>query len=182
MAFLMEADRLKSVLRASRLADGSRFENSAEHSWHLSLFALVLADQAGPDVTLDRVIRMAILHDLVEIDAGDTPIHGTVDHAAQAEAEARAADRLFGILPADQAAKFRALWDEFEAGETPDAQFAKALDRAPTPLLNMENGGGSWRDYNVTLAQIDARVGEPISKSAPGIWAWLRPRIARFLD
>ncbi|MEM7724254.1 MAG: HD domain-containing protein [Pseudomonadota bacterium] len=180
MAFLMEADRLKSVLRASRLADGSRFENSAEHSWHFALFAMVLADQAGPDVRIDRVIRMALIHDLVEIDAGDTPIHGHVDAAAQAKAEAEAADRLFGLLPPDQAADFRALWEEFEAAETPDAIFAKALDRTPAPLLNMANGGGSWHDYDVTEDQISTRVGRTINKGAPGVWSWLQPRIAAF--
>lgn len=180
MAFLMEADRLKSVLRASRLADGSRFENSAEHCWHLALFAMTLADQAGPDVRIDRVIQMILLHDLVEIDAGDMPIHGAVDHAAQAAAEAAAADRIFGLLPPDQTASFRALWDEFEAAETPDAVFAKALDRTPAPLLNMANGGGSWADYNVTEAQIDARVGTVITRGAPGVWAWLKPKISAF--
>jgi putative hydrolase of HD superfamily len=180
MAFLQEADRLKSVLRASRLVDGSRQENSAEHSWHVALFAVVLADQAGPDVRIERVVRMLLIHDLVEIDAGDTPIHGTVDHDAQTAAEARAADRLFGLLPADQAAIYRALWEEFEAAKSPDAVFAKALDRTTTPLQNLANGGGSWRDYRVTEEQVEARVGTPIARGAPALWSWLRPRISAF--
>jgi putative hydrolase of HD superfamily len=182
ISFLNEADRLKSVLRASRLHDNSRFENSAEHSWHVILHALVLADQAEPDVKIDRVLRMLLIHDIVEIDAGDNPIHGVVDHAAQAAAENAAADRLFGLLPDDQRDAYRQLWNEFEAAETPDARFAKAVDRLTTPLSNLENGGASWIDYSVTMGQIDARVGTPIKRGAPGIWEWLRPRIVAFFD
>jgi putative hydrolase of HD superfamily len=180
IAFLAEADRLKSVLRASRLHDASRFENSAEHSWHVMLYAFVLADQAGPEVRIDRVLKMLLLHDLVEIDAGDNPIHGTVDQNAMAEAEAAAADRIFGLLPPDQEAAFRALWEEFEAAESSDAVFAKSIDRVQTPIGNLENGGGSWTDYNVSFAQLDARVGVPIRRGAPGLWDWLLPRLQAF--
>ncbi|MEM7644440.1 MAG: HD domain-containing protein [Pseudomonadota bacterium] len=178
MAFLMEADRLKSVTRATRLADGSRHENSAEHSWHLTLFALTLAPHAPPGIDRDRVIRMLILHDLVEIDAGDTPLFA--EEGAQATDEAAAADRLFGLLPRDQAAEFRALWDEFEAAETPDARFAKSLDRFQPPNQNLANGGGSWTEYAVTEDQFRARVGPKVETGAPALWAWLSPRIADF--
>lgn len=181
IAFLSEADRLKSVLRASRLHDASRFENSAEHSWHVMLYALVLADQAQAEVQIDRVLKMLLLHDLVEIDAGDNPIHGQVDQTAMAEAEAAAADRIFGLLPADQAADFRALWEEFEAAATPDAIFAKSIDRVQTPVGNLANGGGSWTDYNVSFEQLDTRVGVPIRRGAPGLWDWLLPRVRTFL-
>ncbi|MFK7870314.1 MAG: HD family hydrolase [Roseobacter sp.] len=179
-AFLAEADKLKSILRASRLHDGSRFENSAEHSWHVMLFACVLAEHASEPVSVDRVIKMLLIHDIVEIDAGDNPIHGTVDAADMAAREQAAADRLFGLLPPDQAQAFRALWDEFEAAESADARFAKSIDRVQTPLANMANGGGSWRDYNVTYAQLDARVGTPVEKGAPALWEWLKPRLAGF--
>ena len=179
--FLREADKLKCVLRASTLIDGSRRENSAEHSWHIMLYALVLADQAKAEVRIDRVLKMLLLHDLVEIDAGDAPIHGMVDHAAMAAKEQAAADRLFGLLPDDQGADFRALWDEFEAAFTADAQFAKAIDRFQVPIANLANGGGTWAQYNVTLAQMDARVGVPIQRGAPGLWAWLRPKFKAFL-
>ncbi|MBK0326592.1 HD domain-containing protein [Rhodobacteraceae bacterium F11138] len=182
LAFLREADRLKSVLRASRLIDGSRHENSAEHSWHIMLYALVLEEHADPQVRIDRVIRMLLLHDIVEIDAGDAPIHGQVDHAAMAAKENAAAQRLFGLLPADQAAEFRSLWEEFEAAQTPDAVFAKAVDRFQPPVANLASGGGTWRDYAVTLEQMDARVGHPVGRGAPALWRWLRPRLERFFS
>ncbi|WP_299736437.1 HD family hydrolase [uncultured Roseobacter sp.] len=180
IAFLSEADKLKSVLRASRLHDASRFENSAEHSWHVMLYALVLADQAGPGVRIDRVLKMLLLHDLVEIDAGDNPIHGEVDADAMAAEEAAAADRIFGLLPPDQAAAFRALWEEFEAAESADAIFAKSIDRVQTPIGNLANGGGSWKDYNVSYAQLEARVGTPVKRGAPRLWSWLQPKLNTF--
>lgn len=178
IAFLLEADRLKTVLRAQPIADGSRRENSGEHSWHLALFALVLADQAEAGVDIDRVIRMLLLHDLVEIDAGDHPIHGSHDRAAQEAAERAAADRIFALLPADQAAPFRALWDEFEAGASSDARFARALDRVQPPLLNAAAGGGAWRAHGVTLDNIDTRVAPAALRGAPALWAYVRARIA----
>ncbi len=182
--FLTEADRLKNVLRATPLADNSRPENSGEHSWHLALFAMVLSDQAGPGVSIDRVIRMLILHDLVEIDVGDVPIHAangaahaSTDRIAQEQA---AADRIFGLLPQDLATAFRALWDEFEAAETPDAIFAKSLDRVQPVLLNLASGGGSWRDYAVTLDQVESRVGNKVTRGAPALWAHLQQRLRGF--
>lgn len=180
IAFLDEADKLKSVLRATTLADGSRAENSAEHSWHLTLYALVLADQAGPDVDINRVIKMLILHDLVEIDAGDNPIFGDLDHAAIAAQEQVAADRIFGLLPDDIAANLRPIWEEFEAAETPSAQFAKALDRFQPPMLNLASGGGSWTDYDVTEDMIEARVGTKIALGAPDLWDYAKTRISAF--
>ena len=179
-AFLNEADRLKSVLRATTLVDGSRVENSGEHSWHLALYALVLADQAGPGVSIDRVIRMLLIHDLVEIDVGDVPIHSQNGQAhASLEtttAEAKAADRIFGLLPADLATSLRALWEEFEAAETPDARFAKSLDRVQPVMANLMSGGGTWATYNVTYDQLEARVGSKIAKGAPALWDWVKAK------
>ena len=177
-AFLNEADRLKSVLRATTLVDGSRRENSGEHSWHLALYAMVLADQAAPGVDVNRVIRMLILHDLVEIDVGDVPIHAANGHAhasaATQKAEARAADRIFGLLPPDLARDLRALWDEFETAVTPDAVFAKSLDRVQPVMANLKSGGGTWIEYNVTAAQLDSRVGAKVARGAPDLWAYVR--------
>jgi len=147
------------------------------------MFALALADQAEPGVSIDRVIRMLLIHDIVEIDAGDVPIHtAAAGSPAQADAEARAADRLFGMLPDDQGVILRALWEEFEAGESPDARFAKALDRCQPPLLNFAAGGGSWADYDVTLDHIDARVGVPARRGAPALWDRVRARIKPWFD
>ena len=183
-AFLNEADKLKSVLRATTLVDGSRPENSGEHSWHLALYALILADQAAPGVNIDRVIRMLLLHDLVEIDVGDVPIHsaggaahGSVDTQA---AESRAADRIFGLLPNDLRDDLRALWDEFEAATTPDALFAKSLDRVQPVMANLMSGGGTWVTYNVTAEQLESRVGVKIAKGAPALWDWVKARTAPF--
>lgn len=179
-AFLNEADRLKSVLRATTLVDGSRVENSGEHSWHLALYALVLADQAGPGVNIDRVIRMLLIHDLVEIDVGDVPIHSQNGAAhgsvATQAAEAMAADRIFGLLPNDVSTDLRSLWAEFEAAETPDARFAKSLDRVQPVMANLMSGGGTWTTYNVTFDQLESRVGVKIARGAPGLWDWVRDK------
>jgi len=179
LAFLTEADKLKSVLRASTLVDMSRPENSGEHSWHVALYALVLADHAEPSVNIDRAIRMLLIHDLVEIDAGDAPIHGDHDTAAQDAAEQAAADRLFNLLPGRLAGDLRALWDEFEAAETPDAVFAKSIDRVQPLVQNLASGGGSWVDYDVTEAQIEARVGRKVARGAPRLWTHLQRKVAR---
>ena len=180
ISFLSEADRLKNVLRASALHDASRRENSAEHSWHVALYALILAEHAPSGVQVDRVIRMLLIHDLVEIDAGDHPIHAETDKAAQDASEAAAADRIFGLLPSDQELSLRTLWNEFEAAETPDAIYAKSVDRLTTPITNLENGGGSWNDYNVTLEQLEARVGTSVRRGLPDVWDWLKPRLSAF--
>lgn len=183
-AFLNEADRLKSVLRATTLCDGSRRENSGEHSWHLALYALTLADHAPPGVSIDRVIRMLLLHDLVEIDVGDVPIHsanGTAHASTETQiAESRAADRIFGLLPPDLRDSFRTLWEEFEAAKTPDAIFAKSLDRVQPVMANLQSGGGTWITYDVTLEQLDTRVGAKIARGAPRLWDWVRAQTLRF--
>ena len=179
LAFLTEADRLKSVIRATTLCDGSRRENTGEHSWHIALYAMVMAEHANRPINIDRVIKMLLIHDLVEIDAGDVPIHSATarDPAAQDAEEQAAADRIFGLLPQDQAASFRALWDEFEAAATDDAIFAKSIDRVQPVISNLEAGGASWIDYNVTQAQVEARVGDKVRKGAPAIWEALKARM-----
>lgn len=180
-AFLNEADRLKHVMRATTLVDGSRPENSGEHSWHLALYALVLADQAEPGVDINRVIRMLLIHDLVEIDVGDVPIHSQNGQAhASAEtqaAESKAADRIFGLLPRDLSTDLRALWEEFEAADTPDARFAKSLDRVQPVMANLMSGGGTWSTYNVTFDQLQSRVGVKIAKGAPVLWDWIKVKV-----
>jgi putative hydrolase of HD superfamily len=180
IAFLNEADKLKNTIRATELCDNSRYENSAEHSWHLTLYALVLADQADPGVDINLVIKMLILHDLVEIDAGDNPIFGDHDIAEMEILEQAAADRIFGLLPDDLRLELQPIWEEFEAALTPSAQFAKSLDRFQPPMQNLQSGGGSWTDYNVTEQQIHERVGVKIEIGAPALWIYAKTRIATF--
>lgn len=174
LAFLREIDRLKSVIRMSPLIDQSRRENSAEHSWHLAMYALVLAEHAAAPVDVLRVVKMLLIHDIVEIDAGDAPFHATsvdTSHAAeQVAAEQRAAERLFSMLPAAQATEFRSLWEEFEAGESNDARFGKALDRFQPLLHNVATSGGTWVAARVTEAQAMERYQPPIERGAPVLW------------
>jgi len=177
LPFLNESDGLKRILRATLLGDGSRRENSAEHSWHIMLYAWVLSEHASVSIDINRVLQMLLLHDIVEIDAGDAPIHGDFDHTALALQEQAAAQRLFGLLPTDQATAFTALWREFEAAESNDAIYAKSIDRVQPVLLNLQNGGGSWVEYKVTLPQIDTRVGSKVLLGAPEVWIYVRARI-----
>lgn len=170
LAFLREIDRLKSVVRMSPLIDRSRRENSAEHSWHLAMYALVLSEHAAAPVDVVRVVKMLLLHDIVEIDAGDTPFHDPSLHAGQAERERLAAERIFSLLPDAQAAEFRNLWSEFEAAQSDDAKFAKALDRFQPLLHNVATDGGTWAAHQVNEAQVFARYGPPIQRGAPALW------------
>jgi putative hydrolases of HD superfamily len=159
LRFLSEADQLKTVLRQSTLIDVSRQENSAEHSWHLALMALVLQGHAPAGTDISRVVAMVLLHDLVEIDAGDLFVYaGEEAQARQEVAERAAADRIFALLPAPQAATFRALWDEFEERRTQEARFARALDRLQPMLVNYQTGGGTWLAHGVTADQVLLRV------------------------
>ncbi|WP_093169265.1 HD domain-containing protein [Sinosporangium album] len=171
MAFVQEIDKLKRVLRRNTLMDGSRRENDAEHSWQLCMLALVLAEHAPPGVDLERVIAMLLIHDLVEIDAGDTFIYDPEAVLHQPERERAAADRIFGLLPDDQTAKFRALWDEFEARATPEAKFAKALDRLAPLLANHHTEGGTWALYKITADQV-RRNAKIIEAGSPSLGAY----------
>lgn len=174
----MEADKLKNVLRRTALADSSRRENSAEHSWHLVLAAVVLREHAG-DVNLPRVIEMLTVHDLVEIDAGDTFAYDKVHLETKTARERAAADRIFGMLPPDQTAYVRALWDEFEADETPEAMFANALDRVQALFQNVACDGGTWRTHNLTREAVFERMA-PVKRSLPGLWPTVVAAIERF--
>lgn len=170
IAFILEVDRLKEVLRQTVLIHSHRPENDAEHSWHLCLLVLVLSEYAvppGPDLL--RVLKMLILHDLVEIDAGDTFAYDTARMADQHEREARAAERIFGLLPSDQALEFRALWDEFEARATSEARFAAAVDRLQPLLLNVSTQGAAWNRHGVTHDRVVAR-NRHIADGAPALW------------
>jgi len=171
LAFLREIDRLKSIVRLTPLIDRSRRENSAEHSWHLAMYALVLAEHAAGSIDILRVVKMLLIHDIVEIDAGDVPFHAPEPHAGQQAREQQAAERLFGMLPPAQASEFRDLWHEFEAASSDDAKFAKALDRFQPMIHNAATNGGTWVEMSVTLEQIKTRCRPPIASGAPELWA-----------
>lgn len=170
MAFALEVDKLKGVLRRTRLPHSGRLENSAEHTWHIVLMAVLLAEHADTaDLDLGRVLRMLLVHDLVEIDAGDTFGYDTAAHADKREREVRAAERLFGLLPPEQAAEFRNLWEEFEAVATREARFALAMDRLQAVMLNAASNGGSWREHHVTYDRVVAR-NRVIEDASPVLW------------
>ena len=182
LAFLDEIDRLKTILRATKLNDASRHENTAEHSWHIAMYAMTLAEHAERPVDVARVIKMLLVHDIVEIDAGDTPIHADYDPAVKVQEEQAAADRIFGLLPEDQALTFRALWDEYETGESDDAVFARSVDRIQPLMSNLANGGNSWIDYGVTYEQVERRVGDKARPGAAKIWAHIQPRLRAWFE
>ncbi|AHI99299.1 HD domain-containing protein [Vibrio parahaemolyticus] len=154
LALLIELDKLKSVLRRTRVksAEG-RLENSGEHSWHVALMAVLMEEHANAPVDICRVMKMLLIHDVVEIDAGDTFVYDTAATKEQAEKEIKAAERLFGMLPIDQGQELLALWQEFEAAQSDDAKYAKALDRLIPMLLNYHNNGQSWKENSVTREQ-----------------------------
>lgn len=168
--FILEIDRLKTILRQTLLTDGSRRENSAEHSWHIAIMAFVLAEHAPEGTDLLRALKMLLIHDLVEIDAGDTFCYDVQGHLDKAEREQQAANRIFGLLPADQAQDLRTLWEEFEAQNTVTAKFAASLDRLQPILHNRQNQGGTWKQYQVTQAQVMKRIA-PIETGSPPLWA-----------
>ena len=164
--FIIEIDKLKGILRQTRLTDNSRQENSAEHSWHLAIMAIVLAEYSPPSVDLLRAIKMLLIHDIVEIDSGDTfcyDVQGNLDKAAREET---AATRLFGMLPEEQGKELRELWEEFEAFETATARFAVALDRLQPLLHNQQNQGGTWQLHGITKNQVIQRMA-PVQEVSP---------------
>jgi putative hydrolase of HD superfamily len=171
MQFVVEADKLKTIFRRNRLLHGERHENDAEHSWHLALMALVLAEHADQPVDLLRVIKMVLIHDLVEIDAGDTFGYDEAALLTQPERERLAADRIFGLLPEDMGNEMRAVWEEFEERQTPEAKFAGALDRMGGVLPSYHNEGGCWREASVTVERVKARNGV-IAEGSPALWQY----------
>ncbi len=168
--FILEVDKLKEIFRQTVCTQSRRAENDAEHSWHLCLAVIVLAEHANePRLDVLKVLKMVIIHDLVEIDAGDTFAYDTARMAGQHDREAIAADRIFGLLPADQAGGFRKLWDEFEERRTPEAKFAAAIDRFQPVLLNCSTDGASWRRHHVTADRVVARNCH-IAEGSAAVW------------
>jgi putative hydrolases of HD superfamily len=171
VTFILEIDRLKSVLRRTPLLDCSRRETDAEHSWQIALMAVLLAEYADPPVDVHRVVVMLLVHDLVEIDAGDTFVYDEQARLTQTDRELEAADRIFGLLPPDQGERLRALWDEFEAQESPEARFANAMDRLQPLLTNYFTKGYSWKEPGVSQDRVIAR-NELIGLASPQLWTY----------
>lgn len=173
LAFVLEIDKLKTILRRTLLTDASRLENSAEHSWHLAICAVLLAEYSPVPVELSRVVKMALVHDIVEIDAGDTFCYDATGNLDKAAREQCAADRLFGMLPPEQGAELRTLWEEFDARQTPEAKYANALDRLQPLLHNYRTEGAAWRKHGITYAQVIER-NRHIADGAPALWDYVK--------
>jgi putative hydrolase of HD superfamily len=171
--FILELDKLKTVLRQTSLVDGSRQETSSDHSWHIATMALLLLEHADEEVDLLRVLKMLLVHDVVEIDAGDTFCYDTQAVQSQRQREEEAAQRLFGLLPDDQRDELEALWEEFEQRASPEARFAGALDRFQAVLLNHATGGGSWRLHGISVEQVTER-NQPIGEGSTLLWNHVR--------
>jgi putative hydrolases of HD superfamily len=181
LAFAIEIDKLKEVLRQTRLLTNERRENSAEHSWHIALLAILLAEYASEPVDVLHVVKMLLIHDLVEIDAGDTFAYSAEPRAEQALREGLAAQRIFGLLPADQQAEFLALWDEFEAGRTAESKFANSLDRFMPFLHNFHGNGGTWRSFDVRYEQVLERMA-PVRTGSATLWGVVQTLLDRAVE
>jgi putative hydrolase of HD superfamily len=175
--FILELDKLKGVTRKVRPLGLDRYENSAEHSWQLALLAASLAHYAEAGIDLDRVIGMLLVHDVGEIDTGDTMVFIEEGLADRKAAELAAVQRIFGLLPEPQRGKFLALWQEFEDAATPEARFAHAVDRAMPVLLNLANQGQSWLENGITHERVVRRIGPPIQEGCPALWEYLEARL-----
>lgn len=175
--FIIETDKLKEIFRQTLVSQSRRRENDAEHSWHLTLLVIILAEHSNVQpLDVLRVLKMLIIHDLVEIDAGDTFAYDTARMADQHEREAKAADRIFGLLPADQNRELRALWEEFEARQTPEAKFAAAVDRFQPMLLNCLTEGAAWKNHGVTSDRVIAR-NQHIGQGSTALWEYMTTMI-----
>lgn len=176
--FILELDKLKTVTRKTKTLFSDRYENSAEHSWQIALLAWSLAPYAPGPVDIHRVIKLLLVHDIGEIDTGDTLVYAETGWDAQKAAEFKAVQRIFGLLPEAQAAELLALWQEFESGHSAEAQFAHACDRAMPVLLNLANAGQSWRENGISYARVVARIEAPIAQGCPALWQYLAGRLA----
>ena len=182
LAFLAEIDKMKSIIRQTPLIDRSRRETDAEHCWHVALMAALLAEHAEQPVDVGRVVKMLLIHDLVEIDAGDTFLYDAAANADKDAREQRAADRIFGLLPPDQAAEYRALWDEFEARQTADARYAAAIDRVQPIMNNHLSQGMCWQANKVQPERVFGMNERQVSNGSKRLWARLKAMIQRSVE
>lgn len=180
--FILEVDKAKNIFRMNKIHGGSRRENDAEHSWHLALMAFLLSEYSkDSNIDMFKVMKMCIVHDIVEIDAGDTFCYDELGKIDKLEREQNAATRIFGLLPDHQGKELRELWEEFDAMETPESKYAAALDRLQPIMLNYTNEGGTWKEHNITKAQVLERV-RPINDSAPELWEFTSELIDKAIE
>ncbi len=179
--FIHEIDKLKYIQRKTKLFNSDRHENDAEHSWHLAMMTIVLAEHSDKPIDVLKVLKMVLIHDIVEIDAGDTFIYDTVKNHTNTDQELMAAKRIFGLLPDEQAAEFIAIWEEFEAGITDEAKFAKSMDRFEPLLQNTSNNGGTWVEYNVGYQKVYDKK-KSIKDGSASIWAYAENLINESVD
>lgn len=181
IAFIKEIDQLKYIQRKTKLFNSDRNENDAEHSWHLAMMSIVLVEHSNKKIDILKVLKMVLIHDIVEIDSGDIFIYDTIKNHNNTEEELIAAKRIFGLLPKDQAKEFLAIWEEFEEGITDDAKFAKSMDRLEPLLQNTSNNGGTWREFNVPYQKVyDKKV--TIKEGSTTIWNYAEHLINESVD
>ena len=181
IAFIKEIDKIKYIQRKTKLFDSQRNENDAEHSWHLAMMAIVLAEHSNEKIDLLKVIKMVLIHDIVEIDAGDIFIYDTQKNHDNTEEETKAAKRIFGILPQNQAQELIQIWEEFEAGETHEAKFAKSMDRLEPLLQNTSNKGGTWKEFEVDYEKVYQKK-KVIAKASNTIWNYAKNLIQESVE
>ncbi len=181
ISFIKEIDKLKYILRKTKLFNSDRNENDAEHSWHLALMTIILAEHSNHPIDVLRVLKMVLIHDIVEIDSGDTFIYDTQKNHVNTDEERLAANRIFGILPKEQAEELIAIWEEFEAGETNEAKFAKAMDRLEPLLQNTSNNGGTWAEFNVNYSTVYEKK-QAIENGSDSIWAYANELLTNSIE
>lgn len=179
--FIKEIDKIKYIQRKTKLFNSDRNENDAEHSWHLAVMAIVLAEHSDAEIDILKVVKMVLIHDIVEIDAGDTFIYDTKKSHSNTDEERLAANRIFGLLPTEQAKEFIEVWEEFEAGESNEAKFAKAMDRLEPLLQNTSNNGGTWNEFEVNYAKVYEKK-SVIKEGSNSIWNYAENLIDESVD
>ncbi|KUM05118.1 HD domain-containing protein [Chromobacterium subtsugae] len=180
--FVLEIDKLKQVTRKTRVLNSDRYENSAEHSWQIALLAASLQPYAAEPVDIAKVVAMLLVHDIGEIETGDTIVYAEGGWEERKAQELACVTRIFGMLPPEQGGRFLALWQEFEAGESAEARFAHAADRAMPVLLNLANKGQSWRENGIRHEQVVSRIGPPVRQGCPAMWEYLEGRLEKARD
>lgn len=181
LSFIMELDKIKKITRQTYLSDGSRKENDAEHSWHLAVMCFVLSEYSNEPIDVLKTMKMVLMHDVIEIDAGDTYAYDAEGNKTKRERELKAAERIYALLPENQAKEYRRLWDEFEAMETAEAKFANVLDKLQPLLLNDASGGISWEEHAVKVSQVLKR-NERVHEGSEELWEYARALIQKNVD